>query len=387
MPLYKKSRLWALSAGNFCARYHHYLIAFVISTFLAGFMSEVKLGFVIAGASAVIAASLILMPNVFTAYGTKRALMLLGLVEMIIVIGLSLAKSALPATILFTLQGICAYNMFLGLDLLLEAHTIDEQNTGRLRGLFLVCANASVLAASLSLGFILTDHNYGDVFLIAAASLAPFILIAAALPAISRVNAPIHISFRTTVRSIVTRADILPTISAHFLLLMSFMWFIIYIPLHLYNHIGFSWQTIGFLIALSLVPSILFEFPIGIMADLFWGEKEMAVIGFVILILSTAAVSFTATTNIIPWAIAVFFMGLGGAMVEVTTESHFFKRVSAQDAELIGIFRMLRPIAAIVGPAIASIALFFVPFSMIFVVFGVVLILGIPLSLSIVDTR
>lgn len=387
MPLARDTKLIALSAGNFFARYHHYLITLIIATFLASFMSEVALGFVIAGASAIVAASLLVMPILFTRSGTKSVLVVLGLAEMIIIIGLSIVQSALPAAILFALQGMCAYNMFLGLDLLLEARTIDEQKTGHFRGIFLVCANASVLVASLSLAFILTDHNYADVFLIAAASLVPFTLLAASLPAISRVPAAPRVTFEHTIHEIIRRGDLLITMSVHFLLLIFFTWILFYVPLYLYGHIGFSWKVIGLFMALSLVPSILFEYPLGSIADTYLGEKEITVTGFILMALGIGALSFITGKGALPWAIAVLVLGIGGAAVEVATESHFFKRVSAMDGEIIGIFRMLRPIAAIVGPTIASLVLLFVPFSMIFVVFGVILLLGIPLTLAITDTK
>ena len=83
----------------------------------------------------------------------------------------------------------------------------------------------------------------------------------------------------------------------------------------------------------------------------------------------------------------IFIANIGGAAVEVMTETHFFKRVSAMDANLIGIYQMLRPISAVVGPIVASLALLLVPFPFIFAVFGAILALGIPITFLMKDTR
>lgn len=386
MAFFKAEPLAELSAANFFARYHHYLVGLIISTFLAMFMSDIAVGWVLAGASTATALSLIFMPGVFNRRGTKRVLVTFGLVEMVIVMSLSLATSGAVAAILFALEGMCAYNMFLGLDILLEAQTTEEGKTGHARGLFLVLANLSVLAASLSLSFILHDHNYRDVFLIAAASLAPFTLLAMSLPSVSRVPGT-HSSFHHTLREIFRRVSLFPTMAAHFLLLMFFAWEIYYLPLYLYEHIGFSWQVVALIFAASLIPYILMEYPIGMLADSRFGEKEFAFVGFLIMAGGIMLFSQAVDMAIVPWIALVLIANIGGAMVEVSTETHFFKRVGVTDTDLISTFRMLRPLSAIAAPLVASLSLLFVPFQFLFVVFGCVLLLGLPLVLSMTDTR
>ncbi|MBV9349493.1 MAG: MFS transporter [Patescibacteria group bacterium] len=383
---FSKDALARLSTGNFFARYHHYLIGLVISTFLAGFLSDIALGYVIAAASFTTALSLIVMPRIFYRSGTRRILVLFGIIEMVISIGLALARSAPVAGILFAIQSMCAYNIFLGLDLLLEARTVDEQKTGHARGIFLALANLSVLAASFSLSFILTDHNFSDVFLIAAAAIVPFTMFAASFPAVSRVPGS-HVTFHHTFREIRQRTSLMPTMLAHFLLLLFFAWEIYYLPLYLYEHVGFSWKDTGFLFGISILPYIFLEFPIGVLADNYFGEKEIALFGFLIMALGIACFAFIGTPDYVAWIAVVLVANLGGAMVEVSTETHFFKRVAVTDADLVSSFRMLRPIAAIVAPLIASAALYFLPFSEIFVLFGLLLLFGVPFTISMRDLR
>jgi MFS family permease len=382
-----QGQLTLLSVANFLARYHYYLIAFVTSTFLAGFLSPIALGWTIAAISLAITLSLGVMPKIFDRSGTRRVLMLFGLLEISIVIALTLVRSAFPAALLLALQGMCAYNAFLGLDLLLQAHTTDERKTGRFRGVFLVLANASVLAATLSIAYVLNDHNFSEVFLIAAAAAVPFTLLAASLPSISHV-AGVHTAFKPGILKVIwDRPSLMVTMSAHFLLLVFFSWMIYYLPLYLYSEIGFPAHLTFLLMTISIVPYLVVEYPVGVIADLYLGEKEFAFAGYVLMIIGTALISYIEGLSLWPWMAVILLGNMGGAMVEASTEMHFFKHVSIMDSNIISSFRMLRPLAAIVAPALASLALAFIPFSDLFLFFGVTLCGGIPFVLAMKDTR
>ncbi len=387
MQLVKDGELAVLSTANFFARYHYYLIAFITSTFLAGFMSTITLGWVIAAISLAVTLSLAVMPKIFDRSGTRRILVVFGLLEISIVIALTLVHSAFPAALLLALQGMCAYNIFLGLDLLLQAHTIDGTKTGHLRGLFLVLANASVLAATLSIAFLLNDHHFEEVFLIAAAAAVPFTMLAASLPSISHVEG-MHTAFKPGILKVIwERPSLVVTMSAHFLLLVYFAWMIFYLPLYLFAHIGFSAQTTFLLMTLSILPYLIVEYPVGVIADRWLGEKEIAFGGYILMIVGTILLSYVSGTALVPWIIVIIIADIGGAMVEASTETHFFKHVAVTDSNIISSFRMLRPLAAILAPALASVALLFISFANLFIFFGVTLCFGLPFVLAMKDTR
>ncbi len=385
--IFSGQKFSALAAANLFSRLHHYLIALVISNYLAQFMNDISLGWVIAGASVVIAASLLVSPRIFTRFGTHRVLVALAIGEIGAVWGLLMAESGAVAAVFFALQGICAYNIFLGLDLLLEAQSTNE-DTGRLRGIFLVISNVAVLTASLALSGILADGNFEDVFTVGIALLIPFIALGALfMPKVSHAGVDIHNSIVYGFREIFQRPSLLPTMIAHFLVLLFFAWEIYYLPLYLKEHLDFSWHLISILFAISVVPYIVFEYPLGKIADKYLGEKEITIAGFFIVAVGFASLSFMTEASPLWWAIFIFIANIGGAAVEIMTEAHFFKRVSVADSNLIGIYQMMRPLSAIAGPALASLALLIVPFPYLFAVFGGILLLGLPVSFALKDTR
>ena len=379
--------LSGVSTANFLVRFHHYLVAFAITTFLATFIDEVSIGFALAAASAVIAASLFVSPHLFMRFGTKSVLIFLGLAGILSTVGLSVSGHAVFALAMFAIQGVVAYNIMLGLDLLLESRSVNDE-TGRLRGIYLVISNLAVLVSVISLSRILDRGGYDDVFIIAAAFLIPFTIMAAILlPKMSSLSQAKRSPFVATVQRMVSRPQILIISGLHFLVLLFFTWTIYYVPLYLVNHIGFSWEIAGMLITLSVLPYVLFEFPLGRIADLYLGEKEITIVGFVLMSVATATLSFLSDSSLFMWASIIFLGNAGGAAIEVMTETHFFKLVSVEDGDMIGVFRMLRPLSAIVGPILASLALLAVPFYLLFSFFGAFMILAIPLLAMMKDSR
>tara|TARA_Y100000031_G_scaffold104660_1_gene115116 strand:- start:54 stop:545 length:492 start_codon:yes stop_codon:yes gene_type:complete len=162
---------------------------------------------------------------------------------------------------------------------------------------------------------------------------------------------------------------------------------VIYMPIYLNQHIGFSWPEIGIIFTIMLLPFVLFEYPLGRLADTKIGEKEILIIGFIILIFSTAFIPFMNTTSLIPWAILLFITRVGASFAEITTESYFFKHVDGTDTSTISLFRITRPVSYIVGPLIATIGLFFLNIQYIFLILAVVLLFGLYFSFKIKDTK
>ncbi len=388
MPILKRNGFVALRAANFLANYHHYLVAFVLSTIIASFVGETWLGLVVAGASAVMAISLGFAPSLFTRFGTNRALAVLGTLEIVTLVGLALSDTTLEVVLFFTLQGIFTYSMFVGLDLLLEAETRDEKKTGNTRGVFLTITNIAVFAATLSLAWISVGNEYLRIFLASAGALIPFVVLAVfKLPKISNARHSIQVPLFKNLRALARHPSLAAIMGSHFLLQLFFSWMVIYAPLFLFTYIGFSWSTIGLMLTIAMLPYVLFEYPLGYIADKYIGEKELLVAGFIMVGVTTIAMSFLNGAGVIAWGVLLVLTRIGAATIEVMTETHFFRHVDEKDTDIISIFRVLRPTASVVGPIIGTIALLMMPLSSTFIVFGVILLFGIPLAVTIKDSK
>ena len=162
---------------------------------------------------------------------------------------------------------------------------------------------------------------------------------------------------------------------------------IIYMPIYLHQHIGFSWSQIGLIFSIMLVPFVVLDFPLGKLSDKI-GEKKMLLIGFAIISLSVLAIPLIKTQTLLFWTGILFLTRVGAATIEVMSESYFFKIVHEENADAISFFRNTAPLSFIIAPLCAIPVLLFIPsFEYIFFVLGAVLLLGLFTALRLKDVK
>ncbi|MBX4206395.1 hypothetical protein KW784_01250, partial [Candidatus Parcubacteria bacterium] len=86
------------------------------------------------------------------------------------------------------------------------------------------------------------------------------------------------------------------------------------------------------------------------------------------------------------WALVLFLSRVGAALVEIMTETYFFKKIDAADTGLLSIFRLARPAGIMLGAALGSVSLAFLPFPHLFFILAVVVFFGMKESLFLKDT-
>jgi MFS family permease len=248
--------------------------------------------------------------------------------------------------------------------------------------------SAAALAAPLTMALLVGDGgNLSQLYFIAG--IVGVIFILAVIVAFRHFyDAPyLPLKIRGAVSHIMAKRNLRGVVMAHFLLQIFFTWAIVYIPLFLVNEAKLPWDSIGIIIAAGLAAFVIFEFPIGILADKYWGEVEMMAVGFVILAISVGGIAAMAGASVLAWMVLMFTSRLGASLVEVTTESYFFKQVRGEDASLMTVFRLTRPTANLVGALLGSACLLFLPFAMAFVVLGLILACGVFITSTLTDTR
>ena len=136
-----------------------------------------------------------------------------------------------------------------------------EASRGGVGGAFLTAANIALIAAPLAVGYLLGESDvYARVFLVAAASLVPFIalLLAYRLP---EGNPPSLADIRTTIHCVFGNRDLAAVTFAHFILQCFYHLAPIFIPLYLHTALGMPWSELGWMFAVMLVPYVLIEYP------------------------------------------------------------------------------------------------------------------------------
>jgi MFS family permease len=137
------------------------------------------------------------------------------------------------------------------------------------------------------------------------------------------------------------------------------------------------------MIPLALIPFFLIQLPLGRLADKRHDEREFLVIGFALLALATMLLSFITSENFILWAGLIALGRVGAAIVQIMTETYFYKQIDASNVNLISMFRSLRPVGTICAPLVATIALLFIAsYQYLFLILGIIILIGIPVSRS-----
>jgi hypothetical protein len=300
---------------------------------------------------------------------------------------ISINPAPIPAILFAALA--CATSPLIAyqLDLLLEATMKSEDTTGRVRTAFLTAGNAALLITPLIMGALLTGNEaYSRVFFAAAISLAPFILLMLT-GKFPRTRAPKMQNVRDACLCVIADPDLRSIAVAMAMLQFFYHLAPLYIPLYLHTALGISWNELGWVFAVMLVPFVLVEYPAGVLADTRLGDKTLLIIGFIITGLSFGTISLIHQNSSLAFIVTVLVLTrLGAALVEAMVEGHFFRRVSEEDTGTVSIFRMMRPMGALIAPLVGSLLLAVSSYGVFFVSTGLLIAIGgVFASLSVRD--
>lgn len=237
------------------------------------------------------------------------------------------------------------------MDVLVEDFSTD-QVSGRVRGLYLTVMNAGLLLAPILSTKTLAAAGYPGIFTVLG--IGYMIVFIAALLGLRNHRTPRlpKIAFLETLRKVVRRKNILLIYGVSWALEFFYAIMIIYAPILLLSQ-GFDWEKIGFIFTAMLLPFVLVQYPLGIIADKKWGERELLFVALVILGISSAVVGFTRSTDIVFWAGLLFLTRLGAAAIEVLRDSYFYKQIGPTDTDIVAFFRSARPVADISAAGIS----------------------------------
>ena len=330
------------------------------STFLQQFFTSSQISFLFAGAFSLTFIASTYLSKFLHKYHNYETTLLFLTLNFFSVLLLGFVSNPIFVVLLFTSFIIFSTLLYSTINIFIEefkgVHDIKNDNTGSVRGVFLTLLNFGILLSPLVCSLLLTQGGFEYVYIFSALTLIPIAFLIRHFfahipePKYKEVNV-IGVLAKISKDRNLTGVMVAVLILEGFFAIMA-----VYTPLYLVNTIGLTTgQYLGVILPFALIPFVILPYELGVLADTKLGEKEMMIIGLVIILLSCAIFPFITTKSVLVWAAFLAFSRIGAAMLEAMSYTYFFRKVHSTDVASISLFANIRTIANAVVPAISAV--------------------------------
>ena len=375
-------KLKSIFFTGFLMSLHLALTAYVNSSFLSEYFSEKTVGLLFTFGSIAAIIAFLLIPRALRRLGGYKFLLGAVASSAILLFLLSIEKSAwviVPAFVLYiTFNNIIIFS----LDELVEIFSKNSR-VGKIRGLYLAIASSAWVVAQIILGKILGNFSFRVVYFISF-EIMTFLLIFAFF-FLRKIPDPKYDRARILgfVKKFFKNKNLARSYKINFLLQFFYAWMVIYTPIYLSSHLGFTWKEIAMIFTIMLTPFVFMPIPLGKYADKI-GERKMLMFGFAIASLATFSIFFIKLHAVWLWALLLFTSRIGAATIEVMSDVYFFKHIDPENDEFIGLYRNTMPVAYVLAPLLAFLVFSFTPsFNYIYIILGGIMLYGVYLASTI----
>jgi MFS family permease len=259
---------------------------------------------------------------------------------------------------------------WVSLDAILESFSCDKES-GRIRGMHLTILNAGFLLGPFVSTRLLGEFDFNGIFVFLM--LFNILVFFYALFKLRDTNGKpqADILVFNLIRKVFKRKNVMAIYYISFALEFFFALMIIYMPIYLQD-LGLSWDQIGIIFSVMLLPFVFLQYPMGFLADKKMGEKKLLLGALFIMAFSSIIVFVTDSPNVLVWSFVLLLTRIGAAMVEILRDSYFYKRIDGDDVDLIGFFRTAMPVGYILAASCSFVLLLFLPLASIFILSAVV---------------
>jgi len=382
----KFNPLFLIYIASFLFSIHTALTAYVNSSFLSLKAPSNIIGIIYALGALVTIVGLSFLPRLTSKFGNYKTSLSFFFLSAISIFVFAYTEIPLLAILAFVFYFASNNMVFFTTDIFVEHYT-KKENTGHRRGLYLTLINLAWVGAPLGAGYISSTLGYPALYGIALSYIifSGYVISRSCREFEDRKY--IHTPIFKSLTMVHKNKDIELSMISYFILYFFYSWMVIYTPLYLHGTVGLNWGEIGLIFTIMLLPFVLLEYPLGVLADKYFGEKEILIMGFAIAGTATIIFSMIDSAPVLVWAFILFMTRVGAAMIESMTEIYFFKKIKEKDANLLSVFRNANPLAFTFGPIIASVLLLMISYQSLFLVLGIIVWSGVIFAHKIHDTR
>lgn len=362
------------------------LTSYINSSFLENFLNKYLVSTLYILASVLTIWGLIKIPKILSHMGNRLTALFLSLLLFFSLILLAFANTGYVVIPAFILYFVTSNILIASLDIFIEDFS-GNSAIGKFRGFYLMVLNSAWVIAQIISGSIIAKSSFTGIYFLSSLFmlLVAFIFIFF----LSDFKDPQYkqVSVIKTIKFFIHNKHISKIYFIGFILRFFFAWMVIYTPIYLHEYLLFSWDKIGIIFTIMLLPFVFLSFPLGELSDKI-GEKKMLIGGFLISALFTLIIPLINEPIMWLWAGILFATRVGAATIEVMSDSYFFKVITEENADAISFFRNTTSVSYIIAPLCAIPILFFIPsFKYLFFVLGAVMFVGLFTSLRLRDVK
>lgn len=363
---FNKQKIRLISLVSFLFGFLDAFFIYVLSSFFSEISGSTNVGIFYFISYSIVLVSLFFLQPLIRRIGRSQVLYLALGISVGAAMVLAVASGPLVLIGAALLLIITTNITWVSLDILLENFSQDRVS-GSIRGLYLTIMNTGLLAAPFLSLKTLDAFGYDGIFLILVIGYVIVFIIT--LLSFRHDNQVFQkkIRFGFTIRKILSEKNLLRIFYISFAMEFFYALMIVYTPIYL-RTLGYDWDAIGIMFTVMLIPFVVLQYPLGVLADRYFGEKEMLMGSIIIVFVATAALPAIGVGNVATWALMLLLTRIGIAGIEILRDAYFYKQIDANDMDIIAFFRTARPLANIIGAIISVPMLLLFPLQSIFII-------------------
>lgn len=381
---FKKSKLMSLFLQGAFFSFSSAILSYVLSSYIEKFIDSSYIGVVYLIPNIISIILIFYFGKIIKKFGIYKAY-----IFDIVLLFLSLFLQAfIDKNIIYILFLLVIYQSTMALswvfiDYYVEKYSTDS-STGNTKGLQWTIINATFIFGPFFSGFMVQYLGYEAIFLLASLMIIPPIIFV--VKNFKNIKIVHEENTKINIKEVYKNKAVFKISIVNFLLNFFYCWMTIFTPLYMNKVLNLTWDKIGVITALILLPFIIFQFPAGKIADKYLGEKELLMISILILGLSTIGLFFVKDVF---WFILILFTTrIGASVLEIMREVYLYKNINAQNVDLISFYKILSPLSWVAGPALSTILLSIFDMKYLFLILGLtILFVGIPILWNLKDTK
>lgn len=290
--------------------------------------------------------------------------------------------------VLFVAHFILQTLLYITLNIFIESFSAHAK-IGSIRGLFLAVLNLGILVSPLIGGIILSLSSFKVLYIVAALTLVPYMYFVHKY--LTHIKEPAYhtLDLLSALKRGIKDKNLRAALIAELVVQSFYAVMIIYSPLYL-STIGIPLTTyLTIIIPIALLPLVMLPYELGYLADKKFGEKEMLIIGLLILAVTTFLCVIISTPDVRLWVIVLLISRVGASFVETMAFSYYFKKIGPEDSSLTALFINMHGVATV---TVGTVGIIVAPFlsarpQLMFIVLGCAILWSISYVLPMKDTR